>query len=79
VPAILHGKARKILPDGKPRNEQFIKIGAPVKIHQDAKGLVGLSGRRRKRCKDQRDELTEPFFIKNFDTLITFIHYSHCV
>src|ERR1700722_2179617 len=40
--AILHVNALKILPDGHIKNGQFIKIGVPAKILQDAQGLVVL-------------------------------------
>ena len=39
---MLHGNALKILSDGHLKNGKFIKIGIPVKFHQDAKGLVVL-------------------------------------
>ena len=40
--AVLHRDALKILSDGHVKNGQFVKIRVPVKIHQDAKGLVVL-------------------------------------
>jgi len=42
MPVMFNGNALMILSDGQIKNRQFIKIGAPVKIHQDAKGFVAL-------------------------------------